>query len=284
MGRDILRVEIIRVVSGHVARDAGGRCAAVVECCLLALLAACTPRQADVTAPVPESRGWQYQLQGRVDTGVNATTFIVDGFDVDEATVADLRSRGRTVICYVNAGALESWRPDAGRFPDEIVGDDLDDWQGERWLDIRRIDVLQPILAERFDMCRRKGFAGVEADNVDGYTQESGFELTGDDQLRFNRMLAALAHERSLTIGLKNDLDQIDDLVDEFDFAVNESCVQYRECAALAPFTAQGKAVLHVEYELPTADFCPVTVPLGFRSIRKPVELTAPVEQCPAPS
>jgi hypothetical protein len=25
-------------------------------------------------------------------------------------------------------------------------------------------------------------------------------------------------------------------------------------------------------------------VPLGFRSIRKPVELTAPVEQCPAPS
>jgi hypothetical protein len=188
------------------------------------------------------------------------------------------------VICYVNAGALEDWRTDAGRYPDEIVGDPLDDWQGERWLDIRRIDVLQPILAERFDMCRRKGFAGVEADNVDGYTQESGFELTGDDQLRFNRMLAALAHERSLTIGLKNDLDQIDDLVDEFDFAVNESCVQYRECAALAPFTAQGKAVLHVEYELPTADFCPVTVPLGFRSIRKPVELTAPVEQCPAPS
>ena len=38
-------------------------------------------------------------------------------------------------------------------------------------------------------------------------------------------MLAELAHERSLTIGLKNDLDQIDDLVDDFDFAVNESCV-----------------------------------------------------------
>jgi hypothetical protein len=97
-------------------------------------------------------------------------------------------------------------------------------------------------------------------------------------------MLAELAHERSLTIGLKNDLDQIDDLVGEFDFAVNESCVQYRECAALAPFTAQGKPVLHVEYELGTDAFCPVTAPLGFRSIRKPVALTAPVEQCPAPA
>ena len=39
----------------------------------------------------------------------------------------------------------------------------------------------------------RKGFAGVEADNVDGYTQDSGFDLTGDDQLRFNRMVAELA-------------------------------------------------------------------------------------------
>ena len=131
-------------------------------------------------------------------------------------------------------------------------------------------------------MCRSKGFTGVEADNVDGYTQDSGFELTDDDQLSFNRMLAELAHERSLTIGLKNDLDQIDDLVDDFDFAVNESCVQYRECDALTPFVEQGKPVLHVEYELDTATFCPVTAPLGFRSIRKPVELTAPVEPCPA--
>jgi hypothetical protein len=266
-----------------VASDAGGRCAAVAVLCLLALVG-CTPRPSDVSEPVATGGGWQYQLQGRVDTGVEAATFIVDGFDVDAATVADLKGRGRTVICYVNAGALEDWRADADRYPDQIVGDPLDDWEGERWLDIRRTDVLQPILTERFDMCASKGFTGVEADNVDGYNQDTGFDLTDDDQLRFNRMLAALAHERSLTIGLKNDLDQIDDLVDDFDFAVNESCVQYRECAALAPFTERDKPVLHVEYELGTAEFCPVTAPLGFRSIRKPVALTAPVEQCPATS
>jgi hypothetical protein len=268
-------------VSVHVARDAGGCCAAIIACCLLALVA-CTPRPPDVSAPAVDSRGWQYQLQGRVDTAVDTGTFIVDGFDVDAATVADLQNRGRTVICYINAGAKEDWRPDASRYPEEVVGDPLDGWKGERWLDIRRVDAISPILAERFDMCRSKGFTGVEADNVDGYTQDSGFELTDDDQLSFNRMLAELAHERSLTIGLKNDLDQIDDLVDDFDFAVNESCVQYRECDALTPFVEQGKPVLHVEYELDTATFCPVTAPLGFRSIRKPLELTAPVEPCPA--
>jgi hypothetical protein len=268
-------------VSVHVARDAGGRCAAIIACCLLALVG-CAPRTPDISAPAVDSRGWQYQLQGRVDTAVDTGTFIVDGFDVDAATVADLQNRGRTVICYINAGAKEDWRPDASRYPEEVVGDPLDGWKGERWLDIRRVDAISPILAERFDMCRGKGFTGVEADNVDGYTQDSGFELTDDDQLSFNRMLAELAHERSLTIGLKNDLDQIDDLVDDFDFAVNESCVQYRECDALTPFVEQGKPVLHVEYELDTATFCPVTAPLGFRSIRKPVELTAPVEPCPA--
>ena len=88
---------------------------------------------------------------------------------------------------------VAAWRPDAARFPAEVVGTELDGWKGERWLDVRRLDVLQPILAERFDMCRRKGFDGVEADNVDGYTQDSGFPLTADDQLRFNRFLAAVS-------------------------------------------------------------------------------------------
>ena len=226
---------------------------------------------------------WQYQLQGPVDTGVDAGTFDIDGFDVDEATVADLHRRGRTVICYVNAGAREDWRPDAARYPADVVGADLDGWPGERWLDIRRIDVLQPILADRFDMCRRKGFDGVEADNVDGYTQDSGFPLTADDQLRFNRTVAGLAHERSLTIGLKNDLDQVAELVGDFDFAVNESCAQYHECEALAPFTASGQdgAARRVRprHGRPSA---PSRTRLGFRSIRKPLDLTAPVRALPA--
>jgi hypothetical protein len=225
---------------------------------------------------------WQYQLQGPVDTSVDAATFDVDGFDVDDAIVADLHRRGRTVICYLNAGAREDWRPDAARYPADVVGAGLDGWPGERWLDIRRIDVLGPILADRFDMCRRKGFDGVEADNVDGYTHNSDFPLTAEDQLRFNRAVAGLAHERSLKIGLKNDLDQVGDLVDDFDFAVNESCAQYHECEALAPFTSSGKTVLHVEYDLDPSAFCPLTQQLGFRSIRKPLDLTASVQPCPS--
>ena len=59
-----------------------------------------------------------------------------------------------------------------------MLGKELDGWPGERWLDVRRWDVLEPILAARFDVCRQKGFDAVEPDNVDGYANESGFPLT----------------------------------------------------------------------------------------------------------
>ena len=88
-------------------------------------------------------------------------------------------------------------------------------------------------------------------------------------------------------VALQDALDAAVDWVEDaragdFDFAVNESCAQYGECEALTPFTASGKTVLHVEYDLDTAEFCPLTTRLGFLSIRKPLDLTAPVEPCPS--
>jgi hypothetical protein len=76
-------------------------------------------------------------------------------------------------------------------------------------------------------------------------------------------------------VALKNDLEQVSDLVGVFDFSVDEQCVEYRECNALTPFIRAGKAVFHVEYNLDTSQFCPVTTPLGFSSMRKHLSLDA---------
>jgi hypothetical protein len=217
---------------------------------------------------------WQWQLTTPVDTSVDAEVYDIDGVEAGADTVATLHRAGRTVICYVNAGAAEDFRPDHAAFPDDVQGGP-DGWNGERLLDIRRLDVLAPIMAARFDMCRQKGFDGVEADLVDGYVQDSGFPLTAADQLTYNRMLADLAHERGLSIGLKNDLDQVADLVDEFDFAVNEQCFQYEECDRLAPFVRAGKAVFTAEYALEPADFCPAARAAGFSSMQKRLNLDA---------
>lgn len=222
---------------------------------------------------------WQWQLSGRLDTAVDVPVYDIDGFDHTAATVAGLHEDGRKVICYLSTGAWEDWRPDADAFPASVVGRG-NGWEGERWLDIRALDVLEPLMAARLDMCREKGFDAVEPDNMDGYKNTTGFPVKAADQLRYNRLIAGLAHERGMSVGLKNDLDQIPALVDDFDFAVNEQCAQYDECAELTPFIEAGKAVFHVEYELPTSDFCADSRRLKLSSLLKKYELGAWREAC----
>lgn len=224
---------------------------------------------------------WQWQLSGKIDLTVAVDVYDLDAFTTTAEQVAELHRAGRKVICYVNAGAYEEFRPDRGRYPAEMLGRELSGWPGERWVDIRRWDLLQPILTARFTMCRDKGFDGVEPDNVDAYANDSGFPLNAADQLEFNRRVAKLARDLGLAVGLKNDVEQAADLVGVMDFAVNEECAKYRECSALSVFIAAGKPVFHVEYELPPTAFCPVTKPLGFSSIGKPPALGAQRTTCP---
>jgi hypothetical protein len=223
---------------------------------------------------------WQWQLSGQLDLTVAASVYDLDAFDSPSTAVTKLHAAGRKAICYVSAGSYENWRPDASRYPAAVLGRALDGWAGERWLDVRRWDVLQPILADRFAMCRQKGFDAVEPDNIDGYQNGTGFALTAADQLTFNRHLADLAHGLGLAVGLKNDVDQAATLGPSFDFAVNEQCVQYRECGALSGFVAANKPVFHVEYDLSVSQFCPTARSLGFSSMRKHYELDAWRQPC----
>jgi hypothetical protein len=223
---------------------------------------------------------WQWQLSGRLDLSVRARVFDVDLFDTPASTVAALHARGRHVVCYIDAGTYEPGRPDSGAFPAAVQGSGVDGWPGEKWLDIRRLDVLGPIIDARLDLCRQKGFDGVEPDNVDGYSNSSGFPLTATDQLSYNRSIAAAAHARGLSVGLKNDLDQAATLQPDFDWALNEQCYQYSECDSLQPFARAGKAVFIAEYDLDPSAFCAQAQASGYMAIRKHLELDAWRESC----
>jgi hypothetical protein len=222
---------------------------------------------------------WQIQLSGRLDTSLDAQVYDIDGVDAPAATVDALRAAGRRTVCYFSAGSYEDWRPDARSFPAAVLGSS-NGWPGERWLDIRRLDVLGPILAARMDACKAKGFDAVDPDNVDGYANRTGFPLTAADQLAFNRWLADAAHARGLGADLKNDLDQASALVSSFDFAVNEQCVQYHECDALTAFVQTGKPVFGIEYSGTAAKVCAEAQRLGFRTVRKALALDAPRTTC----
>jgi hypothetical protein len=201
----------------------------------------------------------------------------VDLFETPPATISALHSQGRKVICYFSAGTYENWRPDKKKFPKSVLGNALPDWPGERWLDIRQLSTLKPIMTARLDLAVTKGCDGVEPDNVEAYNNHSGFPLTANHQLAYNRWLAKAAHNRKLSIGLKNDLGQVNQLVGSFDWALNEQCFEYDECDVLSAFIAQGKAVFGVEYEGDPADFCPVANQNQFSWLKKTLDLDAAV-------
>jgi hypothetical protein len=119
-------------------------------------------------------------------------------------------------------------------------------------------------------MCKDKGFLAVDPDNVDGFTNANGFNITAADQLDYNRWLADTAHALGLAAGLKNDLLQIAALEPNFDFFVNEECGEFNECGRYAPAAAAGKPVFSVEYETgPFEAVCRNQTALGVTSVLK---------------
>ncbi len=258
----------------------------------LLALAACTPTPPPVpSSPRPiASSGewwtpgpgvtWQIQLLGDLDIGRDVAVYDVDLLDTAQPTIDRLHADGRRVVCYFSAGSHEDWRTDAADYPAVVLGLPLEGWPGERWVDVRRIDLLGPILAARLDLAAAKGCDAVDPDNVDGYANPTGFDLTGDDQLAFNRWLAEGAHERGLGVALKNDLEQIPDLVAWFDFAVNEECFQFDECDLYTPFLDDGKAVLAIDYD-GDEEVCSRAEALGLSLLFKDLDLTASGHPCP---
>jgi hypothetical protein len=222
---------------------------------------------------------WQLQFSGRMDFTIDAEVFDVEVFDTTAETVAALHARGKRAICYLSVGSWEDWRSDAARYPESVKGRS-NGWPGERWLDVRRLDILMPIIEARLDACREKGFDGADPDNVDGYQSDSGFPLTYEDQLRFNIAVANAARARGLSVGLKNDLPQIPDLLPYFDWTLNEQCFEYNECERLVPFVEAGKPVFNVEYRLRPDQFCARANALNFNSLHKRLELDAYRQPC----
>ncbi|SDW28177.1 endo alpha-1,4 polygalactosaminidase [Nitrosomonas communis] len=196
----------------------------------------------------PVAITWQWQLKGEVNTNHPAKLYDIDLFNSSPSLINTLKASGKKVICYFSAGSFEDSREDKDKFKAAELGNILVDKPDERWLDIRSHNVAE-IMISRLNLALLKGCDGVEPDNMDAYANNSGFDINARDQLAFNKFIANEAHKRGLSVGLKNDMEQTPDLINYFDFSVNEQCHEFHECNMLTGFIANGKPVLNAEYQ-----------------------------------
>jgi hypothetical protein len=215
----------------------------------------------------PQKLTWFWQLQGKVVNGRPVAAYDIDGFENEAAEVTALHAQGKRVICYIDVGTAEKFRPDYSSFPASTLGRS-NGWPGERWLDIRRLSAIEPIMAKRFAMCREKGFDAVEPDNIEAFSNRSGFPITAQQQLTFNEWIAGEAHSLGMAVLQKNDGEQTPQLQPYFDGALSEQCNQYGECADFQPYLAAGEPVLNAEYDRSTAKFCAADQAAGIMGAR----------------
>ena len=226
-----------------------------------------------------KNTSWQWQLSGNVNTSYDVDIYDIDLFESSKSLIESLKTKSK-VICYFSAGSWEDWRDDKNDFNQNVIGNELDGWEGENWLDIRDESVKE-IMKTRLNLAKSKGCDGVEPDNMDGYTNDTGFNLTANDQLLYNKFIANEARKLGLSVGLKNDLDQIIELEPYFDFSVNEQCHEYDECDKMKPFIDANKPVLTAEYAQKYLDnddnqrdnMCAKSISLEFQTLVLPLDL-----------
>jgi hypothetical protein len=237
-----------------------------------------------VVAGLTPGTSWQWQIDGGA---INQTVldgssnpkkmYDIDMFTSSAATIQQLHAKGIYVVCYIETGSWENYRPDAGAYPASVLGNALSGYPNERLVDIRQIGVLSPIMAGRLDLARSKGCDGIEPDLDDTYSgYNTGFPLTMQDQLNFNKAVADLAHARGMSIGLKNGASSggvfEGAMAQIADWALNEECNQFGECAGYQAFIARNKAVFQVEYTASGASVgtvCPADNAANFDGILK---------------
>lgn len=204
---------------------------------------------------------WQLENSDSIPTNVEVDVVDLDLYDGADggknSKIRQLKDNGKKVICYFSGGTFEKWRPDAKRFKKItlIPNGDMDDWPDEIWLNIgnnKALEIIKPIMKGRMAFASQSGCDAVEIDNVDAFENidETKGYVTYKDQLNYNKWLANTAHQYNLAIGLKNNIQQLNSLLEYFDFAVNEQCFGYgNECIQYeSTFLKAGKAVFNQEY------------------------------------
>jgi hypothetical protein len=156
---------------------------------LLAGLAIAAPTcSSDVWQPEVGAK-WQIMIFNNISIALedkstppepaDADIWDVDLFNTPREVFQTLHAQGKKVICYFSAGTAEDWRPDYQKFTPEAIGEPMNCWPGEKWIDYRT-DNVWSIMQKRIQLASNKGCDAIDPDNL------------GEFPIRFVFMLLAI--------------------------------------------------------------------------------------------
>ena len=180
---------------------------------------------------------------------MHATDF--DGFDNSAATVARFHALAASARSVTSTSAPgRTGAPTPTGFRASVLGRG-NGWPGERWLDIRRLSVLEPIMiAALSDVPEPRASTPSSPTTSTAGRTAPVFHLTAHEQLVYDEWVAQRPSTRSgMAVFQKGDPDQAARLEPYFDGALDEQCHQYDECYLLSPYLRAGKPVLDAEYK-----------------------------------
>ena len=134
-------------------------------------------------------------------------------------------------------------------------------------------------MTKRLDQCRQKGFDGVEADNVDGYSNSSGFPLTAAHQLAYNRFLAMRRTREACPSGSRTTWRR-SPRSSRRSTSRSTSSASSTPSATCSPVPSAGKAVFIAEYDVVDGLLLPDGAIMKIMAIRKTLSLDAFREVC----
>jgi len=182
---------------------------------------------------------WQWQLSGDVNSSYDVDLYIIDFDDKNDTLIEVLQDDQRKVICHMS------------------------DWDANS-ADNNSRDLLSEIVFA-IDLADFSSCNGIVVDN-----NATGISLSSSDY----QYISNQAHEKGLSIGLKNSKNMVEELVSYFDFSLNEQCHENDECSSYTPFIDVSKAVFNAEYQLKydtnsseKDDMCDDTDDLNFKTL-----------------
>ncbi|MBW2737109.1 MAG: endo alpha-1,4 polygalactosaminidase [Deltaproteobacteria bacterium] len=219
---------------------------------------------------------WDWTITGSLNTSFDVTLYDIDGFENDKTVVDTLHAKGIKVACYLDVGTDEHWRPDHDEFPKEVLGGPINlPWNDQTWIDLRRMDLLIPIMLRRLDMCEDKGFDMTQFDDLQVWEEDNGIPgLSLQDSIDYTVILLDDSHNRNMGSAFENNISAVEALEPYSDWYIIEEAARYNEISYAQPYLDAGKAVFAMEYTdnsfgQSTSNYCAEYNSKGIRATRK---------------